>query len=146
MRWKILKLRGWPSDEVGMHAATDPTKTAATEQDSRRVHERTALSLDVTLEGDHNFFTGLTENISEGGLFIATHVLRDVGAQLVVEFTLPTRPTPVRATCEVRWLRIYSETSDAPPGMGLRFLDLSEADKASISQFVSCRSPIFWDD
>ena len=116
------------------------------EAETRRAYERARLSLDVTLEGDHNFFTGLTENISEGGLFVATHQLRDVGAQIPIEFTLPTRKTPIRAKCEVRWVRVYNEASDSPPGMGLRFLDLSDEDKAAISHFVTHRSPIFWDD
>jgi uncharacterized protein (TIGR02266 family) len=129
-----------------MHAAPRANAAEQTQADTRRAHERAPLSLDVTLDGEHNFFTGLTENISEGGLFVATHQLRDAGAQIAIEFTLPTRKEPIRAKCEVRWVRIYSETSDAPPGMGLRFLDLSEEDKAAISHFVTRRSPIFWDD
>jgi uncharacterized protein (TIGR02266 family) len=130
-----------------MHSPTEIANPSAPVQaDPRRAHERTSLSLDVTVEGDHNFFTGLTENISEGGLFVATHVLREVGSRLPLEFTLPGRSAPIRATGQVRWIRIYSETSDAPPGMGLQFLDLSDEDKAAISHYVARRSPIFWDD
>lgn len=112
----------------------------------RRGHDRASLSLEVTLEGDHNFFTGFTENISEGGLFVATHMPRKVGERLVVQVTLPGASVAVRAECEVRWLRLFSETSDAPPGMGLRFLSLSDGDRREITEFVSRRTPMFWDE
>jgi uncharacterized protein (TIGR02266 family) len=129
-----------------MAAHPDTNAESRRQPDPRRAHDRASLSLDVTLEGDHNFFTGFTENISEGGLFVATHMPRKVGERVVLELRLPGVSAPVRAECEVRWLRLFSETSDAPPGMGLRFVTLSEQDKATITEFVTRRAPIFWED
>ena len=97
------------------------------------------------MESDHNFYTGFSENISEGGLFVATHRLQDIGTDLVLEFSVPDRPTPIRATCRVRWVRLYRESSDAPPGMGVEFVDLAAQDAADISRFVTRRAPLFWD-
>jgi len=111
----------------------------------RRAHERATMRLDVTFEGDHNFYNGFSENISEGGLFIATHSLMKVGAVMALEFGLPGRDEPVRCMAEVRWVRLYSESSDSPPGMGLKFVNLDERDAALIHAFVVQRAPIFWD-
>ncbi|MEJ7731329.1 MAG: TIGR02266 family protein [Polyangiaceae bacterium] len=129
-----------------MTVHADTTADRQSQPDPRRSHDRASLSLEVTLEGENNFFTGFTENISEGGLFVATHMARKVGERVVIDLTLPGVPAPVRAECEVRWLRMYSETSDAPPGMGLRFISLSDEGKASITEFVTRRAPLFWED
>ena len=129
-----------------MTAHANQTADRQSQPDPRRSHDRASLSLEVTLEGENNFFTGFTENISEGGLFVATHMARKVGERVVIDLTLPGSDVAVHADCEVRWLRMYSETSDAPPGMGLRFVVLSEEDKARITDFVTRRAPLFWED
>ncbi len=48
------------------------------EQQHVRASERFDLEVKVDLESDHNFYTGLTQNISAGGLFIATSALNRV--------------------------------------------------------------------
>ena len=110
-----------------------------------REHERVGLHIEVTFDSDHNFFMGFTENVSEGGLFVATHCLRKVGTRMPVSFLIPGRAEPVCAIVEVRWLRTYSESSDAPPGMGLQFVQLATADAAAIRAFVDHRAPIFYE-
>lgn len=100
--------------------------------------------MEVTFESDHNFFMGFSENISEGGLFIATHSLREVGTRIALTFELP-EGRAIHATGEVRWVRLYNERSDAPPGLGLSFVDLTPEDAAEISAFVRRRAPIFYE-
>ena len=120
-------------------------ETIELSSDPRRAHERAEMRIDVTFEGDHNFFNGFSENISEGGLFVATYNLMKAGAQIALEFTLPGSERTIKCTGEVRWTRVYSESSDSPPGMGIKFVDLSESDAAFIHEFVTRRAPIFWD-
>jgi uncharacterized protein (TIGR02266 family) len=110
-----------------------------------RAATRIDLTLEVGVETDHNFFVGLAENISEGGVFVATHNLRELGSILTVHLALPGHERPICATCEVRWVRIYNEASDTPPGMGLRFLDLDAPDELMIREFVETRAPLFWE-
>jgi uncharacterized protein (TIGR02266 family) len=124
---------------------TTQLETIDLSSDPRRAHERAPMRIDVTVEGDHNFFNGFSENISEGGLFVATHSLKETGSAISLEFSLPGRAEPVRCRGEVRWVRIYSESSDSPPGMGVKFLDLTDEDAAFIHDFVTRRAPIFWD-
>lgn len=111
----------------------------------RREHDRAVLSVDVGLESDHNFFLGFTENISEGGLFVATHQIQPVGSTVTLDFGLPGREERIRAVGEVRWVRVYNDASDVPPGMGIRFADISEEDLAAVREFVAQRTPLFWD-
>ena len=116
------------------------------EGDNRRSSPRYRVDLDVTMASEHNFFQGFVENISGGGIFVATHALRSIGETMEVTFTLPTHDQALAAVCEVRWLRTYSETSDVPPGMGLRFLEIDEAAVAAIEAFTHGRAPLFYDD
>ena len=41
--------------------------------DTRRGHHRFSVDLDVSLGSDHNFYSGFAENLSVGGVFVATH-------------------------------------------------------------------------
>ena len=47
---------------------------------------------------------------------------------------------------EVCWIRQYSETSDSPPGMGLRFIELAPESRQKIDAFLKNREPLFFDD
>ena len=55
----------------------------------QRVHSRAELSLAVTLMGENNFYVGLSQNISEGGIFIATYRVLPLGTRVLLTFTLP---------------------------------------------------------
>ncbi|HEU5076246.1 MAG TPA: hypothetical protein VFU02_18765, partial [Polyangiaceae bacterium] len=39
-----------------------------------RIDPRAAVELDVSLGSDHNFYAGFVENLSAGGVFVATHL------------------------------------------------------------------------
>lgn len=111
----------------------------------RRGHPRSSVDLDVSLGSDHNFYSGFAENLSVGGVFVATHQLRPVGEIVEVCIHLPDG-TEVRAAGEVRWVRLFNSDSDMPPGMGLRFLTLEPASNQAIERFLSHREPLFYDD
>lgn len=114
--------------------------------DNRRAHARYRVELDVTFSSDHNFYMGLAENLSEGGLFVATHTLKSVGSLMEIEVKLPGREGSLRVVGEVRWVRTYNETSDVPPGMGIRFRDLDAESQTVISSFLEQRDPLFFDE
>ena len=111
----------------------------------RRDHERFSVDLDVSLGSDHNFYSGFAENLSVGGVFVATHQLRPVGETVEVCIHLPDG-TEVRAAGEVRWVRLFNSDSDMPPGMGLRFRQLEASANQAIERFLAHRDPIFYDD
>jgi uncharacterized protein (TIGR02266 family) len=111
----------------------------------RREHSRFHVDLDVSVGSDHNFYAGFAENLSVGGVFIATHKLKPVGSKIELAINLPDG-VQLRATGEVRWIRVFNEQSDTPPGMGVRFSDLSDASIALIQSFLAHRDPLFFDD
>src|SRR5262245_4687668 len=103
----------------------------------RRTSKRCDLEVEVGFESEHNFYTGLTQDISSGGLFVATTALRPMGERLRVRFTLPGQTTAIEAETEVRWIRDpRAIRTDAAEGMGLRFLKLSPEAKAAIMKFL----------
>lgn len=121
--------------------------TSARPGDSdRRVYPRFPVEIEVTLHSDHNFFMGFTENLSEGGLFVATAMIKDVGTTISLSFTVPGGEAAIEAICLVQWVRPYHENLEAPAGMGVRFTDLDDKDATVIRSFLSTRTPIFYDD
>jgi uncharacterized protein (TIGR02266 family) len=113
-----------------------------------RASERFDLEIKVDLESDHNFYTGLTQNISAGGLFIATHHLRRIGDRISLKFQLPGIDTPLQVDTEVRWIRENSALTraDGATGMGVRFINLSPAATTAITQFLATRDSLYYDD
>jgi uncharacterized protein (TIGR02266 family) len=111
----------------------------------RREHSRFHVDLDVTVGSDHNFYAGFAENLSSGGVFIATHKLKPTGSKIELSINLPDGIT-LKAEGEVRWIRVFNELSDTPPGMGVRFTNLSSASVAVIQSFLARREPLFFDD
>ena len=113
-----------------------------------RAAERFDLEVKVDLESEHNFYTGLTQNISSGGVFIATHHIRKIGDRITLNFTLPGSTKPLLVETEVRWIRENSALMRAGGdiGMGVRFINLSPEAKEAIDGFVQSRESLYYDD
>lgn len=129
-----------PSEEAQV------TELAAESSRESRRCPRTAVELDVSLGSDHNFYAGFVENLSAGGVFVATHLLRPVGEVIELSIYVSAEEDVVKGTGEVRWLREYNEASDVPPGMGVKFLTLEDGAEAVIEKFLAQREPMFFDD
>ena len=112
----------------------------------RRGHERFSVELEVSLGSEHNFYAGLAENLSAGGVFVATHRLQKVGSKIDLSLRMPDSEETYQLVGEVRWVRVYNEQSDSPPGLGIRFIELPPGVTAAISRFLSQREPLFFDD
>jgi len=112
-----------------------------------RRHERVVVEAAVTMESDHNFYAGFAENISTGGLFVATHDILPLGARFTMVFTVPTYDREVRVTCEVRWQRLHNPfDAETISGMGVQFVDLGPIEERAINAFIRARETIFYDD
>jgi len=112
-----------------------------------RATARASAYVCIDVFSDHNFWTGLSMNISEGGVFVATHHEVPVGTTIVIHMTLPFEDEPLVTLGEVRWSRVFSNESDAPPGLGVQFIGLDATALAKIRRFVATvREPLFFDD
>ncbi|HJL19249.1 MAG TPA: TIGR02266 family protein [Sandaracinaceae bacterium LLY-WYZ-13_1] len=140
--YPIARARGLEAQPVPAEASEPPSPSADME---RRASPRVDLEVEVGFESETNFYQGFSEDLSDGGLFVATYQLSPVGTVFEIEFTLPTGHI-VRAEAEVRWLRdLRDGSTGVSPGMGLQFKGLLPEDERAIAQFVQARSPIFYD-
>jgi uncharacterized protein (TIGR02266 family) len=113
---------------------------------NRRVYPRYSVELDVSVGSEHNFYAGFIENMSVGGVFMATHLLKPLGELMELNIHLPGHLEPVRARGEVRWVREYNEDNNVPPGIGIRFVEVDAASIQAIEEFLASRDPIFFDE
>lgn len=111
----------------------------------RRRAPRAELVAGLGLYSESNFYAGFTEDISEGGVFVASYVLLPVGSRVSLEVALPGN-FEIHASGVVRWLRHSDGAEDsAPPGMGIQFDAISDDDRELIREFVQNRAPYFYD-
>lgn len=113
-------------------------------QEEHRASPRISVSVDIHLSSDSHFFSGLSGDISEGGLFLSTYRPLAIGSEVDLEFSLPGSEQAVHARGEVRWLREHS--AHEPRGVGIAFESLSEDDRERIHRFCTMRPPLYYED
>lgn len=105
----------------------------------RRQQPRQRFEAAVDLHSRSNFYTGVTENISEGGLFIATEERLPIGTPVDLAFSLPSGED-LRLKGVVRWTR---ETAGGlAGGLGIGFEELTEEAYLAVRTFLESRAPI----
>jgi uncharacterized protein (TIGR02266 family) len=113
--------------------------------DPRRSVQRFSIDTEIGFQSESNFYTGFTEDISAGGLFLASYDCRPVGSLLYISFTLPNGEL-VSTEGTVRWIREHNRaTPDVMPGMGVQFTSLAEAHRDGINRFLTQREPMFYE-
>ncbi len=100
----------------------------------RRVHPRAPLIAKVEIETDGYSFLAVTEDISSGGMRIATANPSPVGHTLQLTFVLPGSERRIRVRAIVRHVVKGS-------AMGVQFKDLAPADLATLRDFLRAASP-----
>ena len=108
---------------------------------SRREDPRIRRELEVEFSHETEFYAGITADLSQGGLFIATYHPYPLGTRLDLGFELPDG-TAVKARGQVRWLR-EEVPGVSRPGMGVAFEQLSQEALAAITSFCRQRAPLY---
>lgn len=103
-------------------------------RDSRRV----PLATKVAFKYDRfsGFISEFSANISPTGMYITTKTPEPPGSLLDFEFRLGDGFEIIQGKGEVVWTRAIAEGPNRPPGMGIRFLELSEGSKELIYRIV----------
>jgi uncharacterized protein (TIGR02266 family) len=109
----------------------------------QRASPRVSLAVELHLASESHFFSGLSGDISEGGVFVSTYRDLALGSEVDVEFTLPGESRIVRARGQIRWQR--ESSIDAPPGVGIAFEALAEEDRHLIHEYCTVRPPLYYD-
>lgn len=131
-----------PTAEAPAPEAAVPEEAAP--EPEHRSSQRVAVSVDIHLASDSHFFSGLSGDISEGGLFLSTYRPLPIGSEVDLEFSLPGSEETLHARGEVRWLREHSVHE--PRGVGIAFGALSEHDRERIHRFCTMRPPLYYED
>ena len=113
--------------------------------EEHRASKRISLQVELHLASDSHFFSGLSGDISEGGVFVSTYRALAQGSLVDLEFSLPGSDHPLHARGEVRWHR-DATPQGPPPGVGISFDDLSDDDRSAIHRFCTMRPPLYYDD
>lgn len=130
-----------------MHTDSSPLLNHYPDGMERRDQNRQDVELVIDIESESNFFTGFSENISEGGLFIATYDYKPLGTQLNLKFQLPDSTNKIEVIGEVCWIRAFNPVlPDMVPGMGVKFLNLDQHQEQRVQSFCKqLREPLFID-
>ena len=131
-----------------LHPVTEEVKKASKKTPATSSVPPLAVNVNtvLNLHTDHYFYNGFSENIEEGGIFIATFDPKPVDAKVVVNFKLPGGHR-VTARGVVQFVKEYNTLApETPPGMGVKFTDLLKEDKKAIERFLQKREPVFYDD
>ena len=113
------------------------TSTSGVQQNKRKNLRAPILTLRVKLDDGQKVFFGYAKNISATGMFIASVNPKQPGQRYQVEIPLPAPINQtIQCACEVVWNRHYDRKSPYEPGMGLKFVGLSEEIAVEIDRWV----------
>jgi type IV pilus assembly protein PilZ len=106
----------------------------------RRAERRTAPRVPVELEVDYGcdetFLFAYITDISILGIFVRTNRPAPPGTRLLLRFA-PAGSDPLLVKGEVIWINPYRpDEENANPGMGIRFVSLSNAQRDAIGHLV----------
>jgi len=107
----------------------------STSPTEKRLYPRIPLTTKVVFEDEfgEGLFYVYAENISMGGLFLASDVPLKRGTMLFISFVLPGRMRPLRLTGEVvRRIQMGGEGD----GIGVRFVELPAKANAALERFM----------
>ena len=99
------------------------------------------LEVEVSLTSESQFFSGLSGDLFEGGIFVQTYRALHIGAMVEIEIALPERRV-LGVGC-VRWVRDVA--SGALPGLGVVLIGLSVTDREAIERFLRLRTPLYYE-
>jgi uncharacterized protein (TIGR02266 family) len=113
---------------------------------SERINREINVNFEVSVDGPHNFFAGFTQDISKGGVFLATHQVYPIGTKMRLSFEIEGVHVEVEAI--VRWARKPENVfgNDLHPGMGLQFIDPDEKLVSAFDKFLEKKEPLLIDE
>ena len=104
--------------------------------EERRIFPRANLKWRVMVEINDSVMEGITQNISGGGAYVRCAKPQKLNEVLVMVIHASDKSLKVKA--EVVWSNIYGPDDEINPrGMGVRFVEISDADRQFISRAVN---------
>ncbi len=99
--------------------------------------EFTVRDIDDVHGGEINFDA---MDISEGGVFLRSALLFEIGERLDMSFMLPDDRDMIHVRARVVWVAQDDSTEKGQPGLGIEFVDISDEERTRINDFISKRA------
>ena len=122
----------------------DFSPTASAGEDADADMSTADLDLELTYASESNFYSDVVGQ--EIGLFVATFVVKAPGTPIAVRLSLPQLEQPILVSGLVHWVREFSPSIEAPPGMGVALKPLGPGHRRAVDAFMKLRPPILHDD
>jgi hypothetical protein len=122
----------------------DFSPTASPGEDADANLETADLDLELTYVSESNFYSDVIGQ--EIGLFVATFVVKAPGTPIAIRLSLPQLDHPILVSGFVHWVREFSPSIEAPPGMGVALNPPASAHRRAMETFMKLRPPILHDD
>ena len=139
IRYRCFRRQSFTASQLASMATRLPSIPGSPHLERRQI-ARYEVSTEITFTSDNNFYSGFTENLSVGGLFVTSDkALPDTGTIVELTLRLPGADTDLRCTCEVRW---HGTSQHGRRGYGVRFVSLSPEAESLIQNFIQHRKPL----
>ncbi|HEU5056420.1 MAG TPA: TIGR02266 family protein [Kofleriaceae bacterium] len=104
----------------------------------RRQWQRVLVDLEVDYGNQDNYLFAYIRDISATGIFVRTNSPEAPGTRLNLRFTPPSADSPLELEGEVIWINPYrpGQPDNLHPGMGIRFIGLSDDDRGRLQDFI----------
>ena len=110
---------------------------------TRRADPRVHEALSLVFKSREAFLRAYTTNASAGGLFIRTEKPLNAGRQILLKLQLPGVTNVLQIKSEIVWSRTKEEAQpNRPPGMGLKFLEISKSDVQLLKEYLAGKIPM----
>ena len=134
-------------ESTEIRRATERVRLQRKREAERRTQcQRVSLEVVITGTSATNFFVGLSENVSAGGVFVSTLSAPSVGAPVELRLKLGQSSDEDRVIAGVvRWHRLDDEGQCT--GCGVEFLGRDEQLAALVAALAGQlgRTPLIWD-
>ncbi len=140
---ELRAMAGFPRAPSPTGRERRPSRFAGNERRRGGESHRVFVEVEIGLTTESHIYTGLSLDVSTGGVFVATYDAAPPGTAVSMHFVLPDGFV-VNAEGVVRWTR--AATSDAPPGMGVAFVQISVDALNHIAAFCASRPPLYFDE
>ena len=107
-----------------------------------REHRRKELSSQIVVRrvkesGSCGVFFGYAKVLGYGGMFVASVNPKSVGEEIEILFESPDGSGTMHCNAVVVWQREFEPGFKVDPGMGVKFIDLNEAERRTIDMWVT---------
>ncbi|MBI5508329.1 MAG: PilZ domain-containing protein [Deltaproteobacteria bacterium] len=106
-------------------------------QDRRHVRRSVRVAVQVAHAGEPGYGEISLDalDLSQSGAFLQSDLLLETGDVVTLTFTVPGEIRSISARARVVWATRH-DVQKGSPGMGVEFVDLSDADRQIIGAFV----------